>query len=151
VIERVIGRDTGTGYCTHFDGMPGQNSSCNIYENRPTSCRIFEAGSDRCLEFRRMYGIDAQLSDKELASDLSKIRKSPIGFITDATINFDPGKAAERNAMMSVTVEIDSMGQHEIYRYEPSKEEWHESEFLGLTIAEAHQMIARKGFRGLNN
>lgn len=33
--------------------------SCTIYEQRPRSCRAFEAGSERCLAARRRVGLPA--------------------------------------------------------------------------------------------
>ncbi len=54
---------------------------------------------------------------------------------------------------MQISVELDGDDAqvHDIYRYDPALEEWHESEFLGLTLEEAHQMIAAKSLQGVSN
>lgn len=44
--------------CCVFHGVPGEPHACRIYEDRGTTCREFEAGSQQCLEFRRDRGID---------------------------------------------------------------------------------------------
>lgn len=46
----------GDGHaCVALDGVPG-NVSCSAYEIRPTACREFEVGSQRCLYVRRWAG-----------------------------------------------------------------------------------------------
>ena len=35
-----------------WDGEPGSNCRCAIYERRPDVCRVFDAGSAPCLEAR---------------------------------------------------------------------------------------------------
>ncbi len=44
--------------CCVFHGREGAPHECQIYEERGTTCRQFEAGSQQCLEFRRDRGID---------------------------------------------------------------------------------------------
>ena len=45
------------GSCVHLGSERGPNA-CQIYEQRGTTCREFEAGSTQCLEFRRDFSID---------------------------------------------------------------------------------------------
>lgn len=159
VIERVIGRDLETGRCINLDGTLGENVGCSIYDSRPNTCRVFEAGSDRCLEYRRMYGIDPQLSETELAKYRALVKNGSDRYITDSTIDVDSVRTSirlsddgsgdsifESTSMMrvSVAVDRDRSEETELYQYDASKEEWHESEFLGLTIDEARQMIAAR-------
>ena len=42
--------------CAALDGAEGA-WSCSVYEERPRSCRLFEAGSERCLAARRRVGL----------------------------------------------------------------------------------------------
>ena len=44
--------------CAALEGAEG-DWSCSIYEDRPRSCRAFEAGSERCLAARRRVGLPA--------------------------------------------------------------------------------------------
>lgn len=163
VVERVIGRDLETGRCVNLEGTLGESIGCRIYENRPNICRIFEAGSDRCLEYRRMYGIDPQLTEYELDRDYGPKKTVPTGIISDSSIDLDSEKVSMEivdgemvtvsTKMMRITVGLDRDKSEPqfIHHYDASKEEWHESEFLGLTIEEAHQMIAAKCLQGVSN
>lgn len=44
--------------CIALAGKLGKKVRCTIYDERPTTCRKFTAGSDRCLQYRRERGID---------------------------------------------------------------------------------------------
>lgn len=44
--------------CAALKGPVGEKAICTIYEVRPTPCRRLEAGSERCLEYRRERGVD---------------------------------------------------------------------------------------------
>jgi Fe-S-cluster containining protein len=54
-LEAFATRDDGS--CVHLGSDLGPNA-CQIYEQRGTTCREFEAGSTQCLEFRRDFSID---------------------------------------------------------------------------------------------
>jgi Fe-S-cluster containining protein len=47
----------GCPACTALQGKVGEQCECVIYENRPTVCRNFEAGSDLCREAREQAGL----------------------------------------------------------------------------------------------
>lgn len=158
-VERVIARDLETGCCKNWNGVAGERSSCGIYEDRPSGCRIFEAGSDRCHEYRRMYGIDPQLTEAELKRDLAMIKMSKEGIITDAEIDVSSvrtsmrpatdgsgGMVLESTRVMKVTVALDRIRDEpiELFQYEAETVEWLESDFLGLTMNEAQQMVAAR-------
>jgi Fe-S-cluster containining protein len=44
--------------CAALRGRVGARVSCSIYEIRPRACRRVEAGSDRCLQYRRERQVD---------------------------------------------------------------------------------------------
>lgn len=159
VVERVVGRDLATGRCINLDGTLGESIACKIYQDRPNTCRIFDAGSDRCLEYRRMYGIDTQLSELELERDLAHFKPVRSGVIADVVIDLESERVsiglaedgsgemvAKSTKTMRVTVGLDRNKDeaHDLYQYDASKEEWLESEFLGLTLDEAREMIAAR-------
>ena len=54
---RFMRRDEKTSQCVALEGGL-RNCRCTIYDQRPTLCREFEAGSEDCLEARRRHGID---------------------------------------------------------------------------------------------
>jgi Fe-S-cluster containining protein len=159
VVDRVIGRDLVTGRCINLEGTLGEKVGCSIYEDRPNICRVFEAGSDRCLEYRRIYGIDPQLSEHELERDLAHFKPMRGGVIADATIDLESesvsiglaengsGEMVARSIKtMRVTVGLDRNkdASYDLHRYDAAKEEWLESDFLGLTLDEAREMIAAR-------
>lgn len=45
------------GRCVALKGKVGKKVSCAIYEDRPSTCREFEPGSEHCLEARRKSGM----------------------------------------------------------------------------------------------
>jgi Fe-S-cluster containining protein len=45
--------------CVALRGKLGQRVHCAIYEDRPTGCRLVEAGGVRCRQYRRERDIDA--------------------------------------------------------------------------------------------
>jgi Fe-S-cluster containining protein len=55
---RFMRREQSTGQCTALEGGL-RSCRCTIYEDRPTLCRDFQAGSEDCLDARRRHGIDA--------------------------------------------------------------------------------------------
>lgn len=58
-------REPEAGYCVALSGRVGESALCAIYELRPSSCREFDAGSDRCHAVRRLYGLEPRLSESE--------------------------------------------------------------------------------------
>jgi Fe-S-cluster containining protein len=45
------------GHCAALHARQG-HFSCRIYKERPTPCRVVEAGSRECLDARRRRGLD---------------------------------------------------------------------------------------------
>ncbi len=54
-------RMDNNGRCAALRGRLGEDVSCSVYEIRPAPCRRLQAGSDRCLQYRRERGIDPPL------------------------------------------------------------------------------------------
>ena len=48
-----------SGRCLALRGRVGARVSCTIYEVRPTGCRRVEAGTARCLQYRRERGVES--------------------------------------------------------------------------------------------
>lgn len=44
--------------CTQLNGVIGKSVSCQIYQNRSTACRDFEAGSEACIRARIAHGLE---------------------------------------------------------------------------------------------
>jgi Fe-S-cluster containining protein len=43
--------------CVALEGTIGSPCGCSIYADRPADCRTFAAGSEPCLETRRIAGL----------------------------------------------------------------------------------------------
>jgi Fe-S-cluster containining protein len=48
-----------SGRCSALVGKLGRRVNCAVYSHRPRGCRLVEAGSPRCLQYRRERGIDS--------------------------------------------------------------------------------------------
>jgi Fe-S-cluster containining protein len=44
-------------HCVALKGEVGSEVSCSIYEQRSSTCREFEAGSEACHRARSMHGL----------------------------------------------------------------------------------------------
>lgn len=147
VVERLLPRDLGSGHCANLRSEAAGRFSCGIYEDRPAVCRSFEAGSDRCHEYRRMYALEPRLDETDLAAELSKIQSAlRWGKITSAYISVDSVRSAEgggeRFGQLTVNVYLDNEDkEYELHTYHSPGETWYESDFVGLTIDEARGMI----------
>ncbi|MBP6002148.1 MAG: YkgJ family cysteine cluster protein [Pyrinomonadaceae bacterium] len=158
VIERVLPRDVETGYCSHLEGELTRSIGCRIYPERPFLCHEFEAGSDRCHEYRRMYGVEARLTEQELASDLANLlnidaEKSVITFAAIAVDSVswkasysieEPGRMVSAKVTylrIVAIVDDDLEKEYEVHSYDASEETWFESDLIGMTLPEARQFI----------
>ena len=164
VINRYLPMDPETGYCGHLCGTVGGSATCGVYEDRPDECRIFEAGSDRCHEIRRIFGLEPQLDEQQLAAELEKFPPLSGGKISFAVIttdsftevrerNFEGDFKARIEYKMRVIgfVDEDPEKPYTLHHYDPARETWYESDFLGLTLEEAEKMIGSRQEQGTGN
>jgi Fe-S-cluster containining protein len=156
VIERVFERGAD-GRCINLDGVVGQKIGCSVYPDRPQICRDFDAGSDRCFGYRRMYGIDPPLSDTELTvaeqklsgvAEKVKIRGIEIK-LESTSVMFDRTATEIDKQLIEVrTLKIVahmSDGEiKDIHTYDPAKESWYEHELEGCTLDEAIALIEQR-------
>lgn len=153
VIERVFERGAD-GRCTNLDGVVGQEIGCSVYLDRPQICRDFDAGSDRCFGYRRMYGIDPPLSDAELAQAEQKlsgvvekvkiraieIKLESTSVVFDRTAT-DIDKQLIEVRTLKIVAHMSDGEVKAIHTYDPAKESWYEHELEGLTWDEAKAVI----------
>ena len=156
VVDRVLPRGED-GRCVNLRGTLGQEIGCTIYEDRPRVCRDFDAGSDRCHAYRRMYGFEPPLPEREVAIALERLQaRERSVFIEDAVIVHDA--TIHRTVMtldhesdeqtvavqLKIIVFLDDETPHELHSFESGKEVWFESEFLGLSFEEAKELISSR-------
>ncbi len=153
VVDRVLPRSED-GRCVHLMGELGRSIGCEIYLDRPRVCHEFDAGSDRCHEYRRMFAIEPQLTQDEVSEALERLATVlPIEIIEDASI-VSTGKVKHSSYNVADgTVEYSEAEQltivaflgdevpHELHTFEYGKEKWFESDLLGLTIEQAKEKI----------
>ena len=166
VIDRLVKRDMTSGRCSHLRGELGREIGCSVYEKRPGVCRAFEAGSDKCHEFRRMYRLEPQLTEEqaERARALTAGRKigaitNSVCFAESATVTVEPSAASpgtftsKRTVTMKIAVAIDGNVDDciELHEYDPEREEWLQSEFVGMTLDEAKRLIAARVEQGVSD
>jgi Fe-S-cluster containining protein len=53
----MLGTNQKKPRCIALQGEISQLVSCNIYDNRPSTCREFEAGEPHCIEARQKHGV----------------------------------------------------------------------------------------------
>lgn len=161
VIEKFLRFKKKSGVCASLKGKIRESVACEIYENRPATCREFEAGSDRCHEFRRMYNLEKPLSVIELARAEAKIRKNSsidkINFVSivpekiqtvqhtfkrlpDDSFSSNVESVAETKCRIYVWSNEDE--PFELHSYDPAEEKWLQHQFVGLTVAEAQKLIS---------
>lgn len=51
------GTESKPVHCIALQGEVGKEVSCSIYEQRSSTCRQFEAGSEDCAKARRIHGL----------------------------------------------------------------------------------------------
>ena len=140
--------------CDYLGGETAKNVACRIYEVRPDPCRTFEAGSDRCHAYRRLFALEPPLNDDELSIANEKLRKNPfdqkITFVmitekevTTRTVITAEGFSSERKtSLLQITAFIgDDETPHIIHNFDPEEETWLEDDFLTYTISQAKDLI----------
>lgn len=144
--------------CDYLGGKIRENVACQIYEVRPQTCRVFEAGSDRCHAYRRMFDLESPLNNFELAEAGRKLSKNTfsekITFVmitekevTQRTVITAEGCLSEnKTSLLQITAFFgNDETPHIIHNFNPDDETWLEDDFLALTLEQAKELIALKG------
>lgn len=143
-VDRFIKRRETDFSCTALEGRIGEQASCRIYENRPRMCRRFEAGSDRCRAVRRAYGIEPFLGLMEMYEATQKIRAQAEHIVDTErieTVNiFEDSETQD----LRISVKLKSGAEKIIHAFDPTAETWFQSEFEGLTLAKAEELIINR-------
>ena len=154
-IDRALPRDPANGNCVHLAGTLGETIGCTIYEDRPIVCHDFEAGSDRCREYRRMYGIEPQLGESQAAAAIERLEtRVTTPKIEDMAIvpaskimraSYGPeGVTYSESTLMKIFIFLDDETPHEIYEFDSEREVWFENDLVGYSMDEAKAMIAAR-------
>jgi hypothetical protein len=123
-----------------LNGQLQKNVSCGNYEQRPQVCRDFEAGSDKCHALRRMYGMEPDLTPEQL--EAAERQAAPEGDgrkIAYALIGWD-----EDGVNCLITAIFADGERRSLHLFNPQEETWWQSEFIGLSVPEAENLIAAR-------
>ena len=146
VVDRYLRRNGETLSCAALEGAIGGHVVCTIYEDRPLMCRQFEAGSDKCHELRRAYGIEPFLTLDEMSAAQKKLDEpsteiNPSEVIASAEIKEDP-----ETGLRTITALMRDRSLRQLHTYDPSIETWMQFEFDGYKLTEAQDLIeTRRG------
>ncbi|MEP7212947.1 MAG: YkgJ family cysteine cluster protein [Acidobacteriota bacterium] len=155
-VDRVLSRNAETGHCSNLAGTLGEQIGCTIYNERPQVCHDFDAGSDRCHEYRRIYGLEPRLTDMEIVTAICSLESIEIkerildvriveaGAFSRCSFSADEPEsgASSESVQLKIVVYLEDEIPHEIHRFEAGREIWFETDFLSLSLAEAKELIA---------
>lgn len=154
-IDRSLPRDAESGYCVHLAVGTPDTVGCKIYDERPSTCRDFEAGSDRCHEYRRIYRIEPQLSESDKAAAIERLRSRvreakiedvaiiPASKISKVSFGADGAEYSE-STQMKIFVFLADETPIELHCYDMAQESWLENDLVGSTLDEARVTIASR-------
>lgn len=141
VVDRFLRRSGETLACNNLGGTIGELVACQIYEQRPQMCHVFEAGSDKCHAIRRAYGIEPFLSVEEMMSALQKLKAKDAEIVPDDTIRDAKIAAKAGTNLLEITVLMKDGTLKTIHTYDPQLETWRQYQFSGLTLERAQNLI----------
>lgn len=144
IVSRQLRRDAETGDCLALQGEIGNSVKCSIYQARPDDCRKFEAGSDKCHALRRGYGIEPPLTDMETASYMMRIFLRVEPEADERAIYHTQINETETAGAFEIEVYFKDQTALTVHRFNAGEENWLESEFSGMTLAEAKNLIASR-------
>lgn len=144
VISRQLRRNAETGNCLALKGEAGSSVECAIYEARPDDCRKFEAGSDKCHALRRAYGIEPALTDMETASFMMQIFLRDDPEADERAVYHTQIEETETAGVFEIEVFFKDQSAQILHRFNADEENWLESEFSAVSLAEAKNLIASR-------
>lgn len=140
-VDRYLRRSGETLACANLGGEIGKAVGCQIYEQRPQMCHVFEAGSDKCHALRRAYGIEPFLTLDEMMQARRKLNAKDAEIVPDETIR--DAKISEQigTNLLEITALMKDGTLQTIHAYDPNFETWQQYQFSGLTLERARNLI----------
>ena len=140
IIDAYLKRDAETLFCKALEIKADGKMPCGIYEQRPQTCRSFEAGSDKCHALRRIYGYEPFLSLQEMSDARQILKAKESKPISPDTIREVKIVKTETGDCEIVALMQNGLRQT-IHTFDPNRESWRQFQFSGSTLAEARQTI----------
>jgi Fe-S-cluster containining protein len=153
-IDAALARNMETGSCVYLIGTLGERVGCGIYDTRPSVCRDFDPGSPRCHEYRRMYGLEPQLTKAEMKAAMAQLECGEvsktideIAIVEDGRVQTfertDDGFTSSEKIRLRMVAFIENDGPHDIHTYYDADETWYECELIGMTVDEAREFVVK--------
>jgi hypothetical protein len=140
-VDRYIKRKEEDFSCTALEGAIGEKVSCRVYDDRPRMCRQFEAGSDRCHAVRRAYGLEPFLSLMEMFEAIQTIKAQESYIDSEQIAAVKITEEEDETENLQISALLKNGAEKIIHTFSPKSETWFQSEFEGLTLAKAEELI----------
>lgn len=141
VIDSYLQRDAETLVCTALQAPPDGTKPCGIYEQRPRTCRKFEAGSDKCHALRRIYGFEPFLTLDEMFAAQQILKKKESEAIASDTIRDVKIVRQPETGDYAVVAKMQNGETRTIHRFNSQIERWRQFQFSGITLTQANALI----------
>ena len=142
VVDRFIKRRKGDLACSKLIGAVGEASRCGIYDDRPRTCRTFEAGSDRCHAIRRAYGIEPFLTLEQMSEAIGRLNERDEGSTGGAemveSVRFTNGEGTD----VRIEAAISDGSLRVLHEFDPGRETWYRSQFEGFSLVEVIRLLS---------
>jgi Fe-S-cluster containining protein len=142
VVDRFIKRRSDDFVCSRLEGELGVKVSCGIYEDRPKTCRTFEAGSDRCHAIRRAYGLEPFLSIDEMSKAMDRLEERDRMKTSGAPLIDSVRFVKDPDGLVRIEADLTDGSGAAVHEFDPKAETWYRSQFEGRTVAEAGRLVA---------
>lgn len=141
VVDSYLKRDAETLFCTALKPTVDGKMPCGIYEQRPQTCRKFEAGSDKCHALRRIYGFEPFLTVQEMFDARQILKAKESAAISPQTIRDVKIVRQAATGDCEIVAEMQNGVSQTIHTFNPNRESWRQFEFDALTLSQAQDLI----------
>jgi len=140
IVDSYLKRDAETLFCTFLKSEADGKMPCGIYEKRPQTCRLFEAGSDKCHALRRIYGVEPFLTVQEMFDARQILKAKESAAVSPNTIR-DAKIVKAKTGDCEIVAEMQNGAIQTIHTFDPNREAWRQFQFCNLTLADAQRLI----------
>ena len=143
IIDSYLKRDAETLFCTFLKSEADGKMPCDIYAQRPQTCRMFEAGSDKCHALRRIYGFEPFLTVQEMFDARQILKAKESAAVSPNTIR-DVKIVKVETGDCEIIAEMQNGASQTIHTFDPNRESWRQFQFCGSTLSQAKELIASR-------
>jgi len=141
VVDCYLKRDAQTLFCAALEMRADGTMPCGIYDQRPQTCRNFEAGSDKCHALRRIYGFEPFLTLQEMFDARQILKAKESEAVSPKTIRDAKIIRQAESGNLEIVAEMQNGTIQTIHTFDPNRESWRQFQFSGSTLADAQRLI----------